>query len=236
MAKAKKKSEKPADAGLVPFSEIVASIQGLPTKCKDHPRYSGKQAPRSTPKNPGGCAVCWKYYLALMEQCESYPELALAVAKGKGGAPAAWGSPAELAQAGHDYLLWCHENKKHPTKSGMCVFTGTYLELWAKYRRGERDRVGVEPTYSAVLKELDAIFIGVQEQRLLDSKSGATNLIAWMNNNAGWSQGDGQKVAIGIKIDMVDYSGDRRWTKDAIKVEELPVDSASSSGDSPVED
>ena len=32
------------------------------SKCKQHPKYQAKFAPRPTTKNPGGCKDCWSIY------------------------------------------------------------------------------------------------------------------------------------------------------------------------------
>lgn len=38
--------------------------QGLPIKCKQHPKYQAKRKPKSTNKYPAGCSKCWEMWNA----------------------------------------------------------------------------------------------------------------------------------------------------------------------------
>lgn len=210
-------------------TKAVATVSGspmVPVKCREHKTYNAIAAPRKTKKHPEGCVVCWEYYTALRAVKEDYEHLYLKAQGERGvGQPRAFESPQVLAEAGLSYLEWCIKNEKHPTKTGFAVFCGVCLDTVRAYRVGEYDvdKDGMEhnPPYSIVVKKLDGCFIAKQEQRLLDARAAATNLIAWMNNNAGWAQNERRQIELGIEIRTIDYSGGTTFAKEVKEIKDI---------------
>jgi hypothetical protein len=112
-----------------------------------------------------------------------------------------------------EYFQWCADNEQIPTKTGFAVFAGAASDTVRKYRVGEYDVKEDKPTYSAVLKRIDDVIVAGVEQALLKAKANPTAAIAWLNNNAGWSQNVRQQVEMGVKIQLVDYSEGQPWSK-----------------------
>jgi hypothetical protein len=129
------------------------------------------------------------------------------------GNPRKFTEARDIARAGMDYFKWCAENEQVPTKTGFAVFAGANSDTVRKYRVGDYDRKEDNPTYSAVLKRIDDVIIAGIEQVVLKSKGNTTGPIAWLNNNAGWSQNVRSQVDMDIEITLTDYSAGKPWSK-----------------------
>ena len=195
-------------------------LQAVPVPCDAHQRYQGMQKPRKTSKNPEGCPECWAFYNAKLLVNESLPELYVR----RHGQPRKFTEAGEIATAGMDYFKWCHENEQIPTKTGLAVFMGVCTDTVRKYRVGDYDAKGDKPTHSAVVKRIDDVIIAGIEQVVLKSRGNTTGPIAWLNNNAGWSQNVRQQVEMGVTVKLTDYSKGIPWTKKPDTIESTATD------------
>ena len=195
-------------------------LNAVPVPCKLHYRYQAIQKPRNTSKFKDGCPDCWSYYNAKLLVNESIPELYVR----QYGNPRKFTDAGAIARSGMDYFKWCSENDQVPTKTGFAVFVGANSETVRKYRVGDYDRKEDNPTYSAVIKRIDDVIIAGIEQVVLKSRGNTTGPIAWLNNNAGWSQNVRSQVEMGVTVKLTDYSEGKPWTKTPTAIESTATD------------
>ena len=195
-------------------------LHAVPVPCREHPRYKAIQTPRPTKKNPEGCKACWDFYAAKQLVNETLPELYVR----RHGNPRKFDKPADLAGLGMDYFKWCYENQQVPTKTGFAVFTGAASDTVRKYRVGDYDAKGDNPTHSAVIKRIDDVIVAGVEQRVLAGTGNQTGAIAWLNNCAGWAQNSRQQIEMGVTVKLTDYSEGVPWSKKPDVIESTATD------------